>query len=126
MIEIAPGWELDVDRESDWLLVKLSSADQTATDTPLLAETLWDLLQQHATYRLVLELDQIEVLYTHLIGQLALLHKRLCVHGGAMRLCGLSAHNQEVLRLCRLHDRFPPYRTREDALLGRHPPRQPR
>lgn len=125
MVEIAPGWELDVDRDSDWLFVKLRNSDQNATGTPLLAEALWKLLGQHVTDRLVLELDQLEVLYTYLIGQLVLLHKRLSVHGGAMRLCGLSVHNQQVLRLCRLDDRFPPYPSREDAVLGRHPPRQP-
>jgi anti-anti-sigma regulatory factor len=126
MAEIAPGWQLDVGRESDWLWVKLRNLDQNASGTSSLAEGLWEVLQQHAVYRLVLELDEIPVLYTRLIGQLVLLHKRLCVHGGAMRLCGLSAHNQEVLHLCRLDDRFPPYTTREDALLGRSLSRQPR
>jgi anti-anti-sigma factor len=123
MVEIAPGWELDVDREPNWLLVKLRSPDPTASDPSSLAEALWELLQQHRTDHLVLELDQMPVLYTSLIGQLVLLHKRLCVHGGAMRLCGLSPHNQEVLHICRLDDRFPPYRTREDAVLGRCIPR---
>lgn len=124
MIEIAPGWELDVDRGPDWLFVKLRNPDQNGTHSPMLAEALWTLLKQHVTDRLVLELDQVAVLYTYLIGQLVLLHKRLSVSGGAMRLCGLSPHNQEVLRFCRLDDRFPAYGTREDAVMGRHAPRQ--
>lgn len=126
MVEIAPGWQWDVDRQSDWLLVKLKPADHDPDTTALLAEALWELLEQHVIYRLVLELDQLAVLYTALIGQLLLLHKRLSIDGGALRLCGPSPHNQEVLHLCRLDDRFPPYPTREDAMLGRHLPPQPR
>jgi anti-anti-sigma factor len=121
MVEIAPGWEFDVYRESDWLIVALMGPRPDAADTPLLAEGLWELIEQHGVRRLVLQLDQLPVLLTHLIGQLVMLHKRLCVQGGAMRLCGLSGHNQQVLRLSRLDDRFPPYGTREDALLDRRP-----
>ncbi|MHC4178896.1 MAG: STAS domain-containing protein [Planctomycetota bacterium] len=124
MLEIAPGWKSDVDRESDWLLVKLRRPDQNATHTPPLAEALWELLQRDSTHRLVLELDQIEVLNTYLIGQLVLLHKRICVQGGALRLCGLTPHNQEVIQLCGLDDRFAPYRSREEAVLGRPAARQ--
>lgn len=119
MIEIAPGWALDVDRGPDWVFARLRNPDHNAASTPSLAEALWELLRQNAVYRLVIELDQLEVLYTYLIGQLVLLHKRICVHGGAMRLCGLSPHNQEVLRLCRMDERFPPYGSREDAVMGR-------
>jgi anti-anti-sigma factor len=121
MVEIGPGWQLDVDQQSEWLAVRLLSPQPDATDTPLLAEGLWELLQQRNTQRLVLQLDEIQVLFSYLIGQLVLLHKRLHVHGGALRLCGLSEHNQQVLRLSRLDDRFPPYATREDALLDRRP-----
>jgi anti-anti-sigma regulatory factor len=121
MVEIAPGWEFDVYRESDWLVVTFMNARPDATDSPLLAEGLWGLIEQHDVRRLALQLDRLQVLFTHLIGQLVMLHKRLCVQGGAMRLCGLSEHNQQVLRLSRLDDRFPPYGTREDALLDRRP-----
>ena len=119
MIEIGPGWEMDVDRGPDWVFVTLRNPDPDATGTPPLAESLWRLLKNNASYRLVLELDQIEVLYSYLIGQLVLLHKRIYIHGGMMRLCGLSPHNQEVLHLCRMDERFPPYASREDAVMGR-------
>ena len=118
MAEITAGWELDVDRESDWLLVKLRNSGPSTADGPLLAEGIWELIERHSTFRLVLELDRIDVLHSHLIGQLVLLHKRLCTRGGAMRLCGLSPRNQEVLHLCRLDDRFPAYGSREEAVLG--------
>ncbi len=93
MVEIAPGWESDVDRGPDWLFVKLKPQGFGAVDTPELAEPLWKLLEQHSLHRLVLELDNIEVLFSHLIGQLVLLHKRIAIQGGTMRLCGLSPQN---------------------------------
>jgi len=118
MTEIAPGWTADAERSGDWLLVRLRVADSNLMDEPPLAERLWDLLQQHALQQLVLELDQIQVLRSYLVGQLVLLHKRAFVHGGQVRLCGLSPHNYEVIHVCRLADRFPAYRNRDEALRG--------
>ena len=72
-----------------------------------IGERLWHLLEQHFTYRLVLEMDQAAVLTSEIIAQLIHLQKRICEHGGTLRLCGLSPHNQRVLRTCALEDRFP-------------------
>jgi len=83
-------------------------------------------LERHFTYRVVLELDQVSVLNSHLIGQLVQLYRRIRQHDGVMRLCGLSPYNLEVLRTCRLEDRFLPYRDREEAVMGGSRPRQPR
>ena len=71
MLAIAPGCELDVERGPDWLLVRVRNLDLAESDAPPLAERLWQLLEQHFTYRLVLELDGVQVLNSHLIGQLA-------------------------------------------------------
>jgi len=60
MVQIAEGWELDVDRGPDWLFVRPRNVGPQATDTPPLAEQIWSLLQQHFTDRLVLELDQVQ------------------------------------------------------------------
>ena len=70
MLATVPGWELDVERGPDWLLVKVKGPANGAPSTPSLAECLWSLCERHFTYRLVLELDQVEVLTSHLIGQL--------------------------------------------------------
>ena len=125
MLAVAPGWELDVERGPDWLLVRIKSLDRASTEPPL-AEGLWNLLERHFTYRVVLELDQVSVLNSHLIGQLVQLYRRIRQHDGVMRLCGLSPYNLEVLRTCRLEDRFLPYRDREEAVMGGSRPRQPR
>ena len=73
----------------------------------------------------MLELDEVELLHSYLVGQLVLLHKRISTHGGVMRVCGLSPGNQQVLHLCRLEGRFPHYEDREHAVLGQRP-QQPR
>jgi anti-anti-sigma factor len=125
MLAVAPGWELDVERGPGWLLVKIKSLDRDATEPPL-AEGLWDLLERHFTYRVVLELDQVSLLNSHLVGQLVQLYRRIRQHDGVMRLCGLSPHNLDVLRTCRLDDRFLPYRDREEAVMGCSHPRHPR
>jgi len=118
MLAIAPGWELDVDRGTGWLLAKLRSADVNASDAPPLADELWSLLERHFVYRLVLELDEINLLDSHLLGQLVLLDKRVREHDGVLRLCGLSAFNQRVLRVHGLNVRFPTYGDLEEAVMG--------
>jgi anti-anti-sigma factor len=121
MLTIAPGWEVDVQRGPDWLLVKVrtDSQGQQSPDAIEFAEGIWDLMQRHFAHRLVLEMDQVGLLNSHLIGQLIRLYKLIREHDGVMRLCGLSPHNLRVLRTCRLDDRFQPYRDRKEAVLGR-------
>jgi anti-anti-sigma factor len=126
MLAIAPGCELDVERGPDCLLVRLRNIDLAESDVLPLSERLWQLLQQHFTYRLVLELDEVEVLSSYLIGQLLDLYQRIEQHDGVMRLCGLSPNNRRVLHQCHLDERFRPYGDRKDAVLGRLPVAWPR
>jgi anti-anti-sigma factor len=124
MLAIAPGWEMDVDRGPGWLLVRVRSSDPDACDTPPLADQVWSLLSRHFIYRLALELDEVELLHSFLLGQLVLLDKRVRQRGGLMRLCGLSSFNQQVLRTHGLDVRFPTYDDREEAVMGSsHKPR---
>jgi len=125
MLAIAPGCEFDVERGPDWLMVRVRNIDLTEPASPSLAEQLWSLLQQHFTYRMVLELDEVLLLNSPLIGQLIQLYRRIKEHDGILRLCGLSASNRQVLHACRLDDRFLPYQDRQEALMGCHP-KQPR
>ncbi len=125
MIEVAPGMQLEVDRGPDWLFVRMCCDGVPLAENAPLAQSLWELLEQHFTHRLVLELDQLPSLGSSLVGQLVLLHKRIHLHDGVMRLCGLSDANQQVLRICRLEDRFPQFENREQAVQG-HRPKHPR
>ncbi len=126
MLATAPGCRFEVERGPDWLLVRITSLDKRDSEYPPLSETIWSLLQQHFTYRVVLELDGLGVLNSYLIGQLVALYKRIDEHDGVMRLCGLSAYNQQVLHTCRLDDRFLAYHDRHDAVMADHHPEQPR
>jgi hypothetical protein len=126
MIQLAPGWELDVDRGPDWLFVRVRCPDLPMDDLPPLADAIWRLMTQHFCYRLVLELNEVRLLHSRLLGQLVLLHKRLANHeGGMLRVCGLSPQNRSVLEMSRLERRFPNYENREQAVMG-HRPAQPR
>jgi anti-anti-sigma regulatory factor len=125
MIKLTPSWRLDVDRGPDWLMVRVGAPRRRGSVMPSLAEALWSLLEQHSSHRLVLEMDQIDVLDDDLIEQLLELHRRISDRGGLMRLCGLSSHNREVFLQHRLNSQFVPYEDREEAVLGSGP-RRPR
>lgn len=118
MPQIAPGWQLDAEPLGDWLVVRLACPDHSFAESPPVAEWVWSLAEQRGTRRLVLEMGRVPVLYSYLIGQLILLLKRASVGGGCLRICGLSEHNQEALRVCRLDDRFPSYRGPQEAVEG--------
>jgi len=126
MLKVNRGWELDVERGPDWLLVKLQPPRRAAQNAPSLADALWSLLEQHLTYRLVLEMDEVPVLDSELLDQLAEVHDRIVAHGGLMRLCGLSPENRRVLFDPRFDERFVAYEDREEAVLGDSLPRHPR
>jgi len=118
MVVIAPGWIMDVERGPDWLIVALRSEHDSEWDTPPLAETVWQLVEQNFTYRLVLDLSQVQMLHTAIVGQLVHLQKRLAMHDGCLRICGLSERNHDILRTCRLDGFMPHYRDRNEAVLG--------
>jgi anti-anti-sigma factor len=122
----AVSWRLSVDRGPDWMFVRLHPTAEGGYGESELAEKIWSVLDQNFTYRLVLELDQLEMLQSQLIAQLVMLSKRIHSHSGMMRLCGLSAVNQEVLHVCRLNGCLPNYDDRSSAVKGEHRPLQPR
>jgi anti-anti-sigma factor len=126
MLAIASGCDLDVERGPDWLMVRVANLDSAEPDAPPLAERIWRVLQQHFTYRLVLELNEVRLLTSRLIAQLVQLHRKIEEHGGVLRVCGLSPQNREVLHTCRLDDRLTPYEDRQAAVMGCPYPRQPR
>jgi anti-anti-sigma regulatory factor len=123
---IACDWDLHVERGPNWLLAKVGNPLDERWEMVPLADTLRSLMEKHFTYRLVLELDEIELLTSDLIGQLVLLEKWIHARQGVMRLCGLSPHNREILQSCRSGGLLRAYRDRLEAVLGRHRPPQPR
>ena len=125
MVSTITRWQLDVDRGPGWLFIRLRPPiDSLEIDFDLAAQ-IWAMLTNHLTYRLVLEMDEVQYMPSVLIGQLVLLQKRVHEHDGVLRLCGLSARCQQALHLCRLSDGLPNYEDRVEAVLG-HNPGQPR
>ncbi|MCE5266412.1 MAG: STAS domain-containing protein [Planctomycetaceae bacterium] len=123
---ITCGCELDVQRGPDWLLVKVNRYDPAEPDLAGLAERITSVLEQHFTYRLVLQLERVPVLDSVLIRQLLALHRWIEEHGGVMRVCGLSPYNRQVLHSCQLDQELLPYRDYHEAVMGAPPWRRPR
>ena len=108
-------FEFEVERGPGWLLVRLP--DIPICDQGMdLADQLWTLLNQHFVYRLVLEMDEVHLLSSSLMGQLVMLQKRVLQHDGALRLCGLNLSCQQALHLCRLDQIMPNFPTPESAV----------
>ena len=124
MLVTAEGCDLDIDRGPGWLFVRIRNFDADAPESSELADRIWSLLEKHFTYRLVLELDEVEVLPSLLIAQMERLHQRVCEHDGVIRLSGLSARSRKLLHGRHLDDRLPTYGDRVAAVMGI--PGQPR
>jgi anti-anti-sigma factor len=122
LLDLAPGWTMHLDRGPDWLFIRLRPPAFGLGAEFDLAEAIWEKLEQAFCHRCVLEMEEVPLMSSWLVGQLVLLHKRITMHDGMLRLCGLSDANNAVLRICRLGDRFPQYRTRNDAVMGHRPP----
>jgi anti-anti-sigma factor len=119
MLAIAPRCECEVERGPDWLLIRVQNLDPNESEIPL-ADHLWGIMRQHFAHRLVLELNEVEVLSSHLIGQLMKLYRQIEEHDGVLRLCGLSPENRKALHACHLDERLLPYEDRQEAVMG-HP-----
>jgi hypothetical protein len=125
-VSLARDWDLEVERGPDWLIVRPRRVDGGAIDEHSLAEQVWSLLEQNFTHRLVLELDEIGTLDNQLVEQIVWLHDRVYGCDGLLRIAGLSIRNQELLHKSDPEGRFPHFRDREEAVMGRLRPRQPR
>ena len=121
LLELAPEWTMDIDRGPDWLFIRLSPPRHGDTGEIHLAEMIWRKLEQCFCYRAVLEMNDVGMLRSWMVGELVRLHKRVTTQGGMLRLSGLSHANEDVLRISRLNDRFPSYRNRTDAVMGCRP-----
>jgi anti-anti-sigma factor len=126
MSAIAPGWILTVERGPDSLWVHVGRPEPSSCDTPPLADEIWSLMERHLAHRLVLELEEVELLHSYLLGQLVALAKRVRDSGGMLRLSGVSELNQGVLERHGLAGLFAMYPNRPEAVMGAFRPTHPR
>lgn len=110
-------WIHQIERGPDWLFVRVRPPEARTFGCQL-AEPVWTAMQYQMLRRVVLELDDTPVLFSELLRELVLLHKRVVANGGLLRLSGVSESNQRVLEICRLAERFPAYADRHAAVMG--------
>lgn len=115
MADVCESWGVDVSRGPDWLFLRLHPG---SVEPDGVADQLWSLANRHFIYRLVLEMENVDMLPSRLMGQLVTLQNRILQRHGALRLCGLTDECEEALRVCRLEKVLPNYESREDAVLG--------
>lgn len=107
--------EMEVVRGPDWLIVRVQIDSE---DADQLADLIWDLVEKHFVYRLVLEMDDVEFMPSAMMGQLVMLQKRLLQHEGSLRLSGLRPECEQALHFCRLDHTLSHFDTRADAVHG--------
>lgn len=118
MIELKDGWELHLDASPDWLFFHVVAPSHRAMGEPPIAEAVARETTTSGIKRVVMDFSGNVMLFSYLVGQIVVLHKRLLLEGGAFRVCGLSHENADVLRVLHLNDRLPNYRDRGAAVMG--------
>lgn len=124
MLVTAEGCDLEVDRGPGWLFIRVRNFDPDCPECSSLADRVWAILQQHLTYRVVLEMDEVEVLPTALVAEFVQLQQRVREHEGVVRLSGVSPRGRRLLRARHLDDQISTYGDRVAAVMGT--PGQPR
>ena len=118
VVHAIDGLKLSVDRGPNWLFVKLRPKRHFADEVPQIADNLWSIASRHFIYRLVLELEELDLMPPDMIEQLVMLQERLAQCGGALRICGLSTECDDAMRDSQLDAALPNYATRQAAVLG--------
>jgi len=118
MPTLATEWNLEVDRGPDGLWVRIVGQTGRALDCPPLADSLWSLLERHFVYRMVLDVEEVDLSDCCLVDQLTDLYERISQHDGMLRLCGMSPGNRAALEKSELTGRIPCYRDRAEAVMG--------
>ncbi len=123
--ELGAGWSVAIDRGPGWLFVGLQGPESGDGGDVDLADGIGGLVDREFTNRLVLEMEDVPVLPSQVIGELIKLRTHLTESGGVMRIAGLSDSCYAGLQANGLADLFPQYRDRRHAVRG-HRPSKPR
>ena len=118
MPHLAHSWRFRLDRGPNWLFVRLQPDGSNGCDETELAQRVAELMDQHFTDRLVLEMYDVDLPTSLLLGQIVKLHKQVHARGGLMRMCGASPFTRDVLTISRLDTRIPLFADRFEAVRG--------
>jgi anti-sigma B factor antagonist len=118
MPTLATEWNLEVERGPDGLWVRIAAPARRSLACPQLADALWSLLERHFVYRLVLDVEELDLSDDCTVNQLVDLLERITEHEGMLRLCGLSPANREAFEKRQLKGYIPCYHDREEAVMG--------
>lgn len=99
MIGTESGFQIDVSRGPNWVLLRLSPGESgNAANEQQLADDLWNAVSRHLVYRVVLEFgSEFQTLSPMMIAQLDAFRTRLEAHDGALRVCGLNKNSADTL-----------------------------
>lgn len=106
---------LTVERGPDWLFVRLEGG--TRGDRRL-AETVWGMLRENLTNRIVIELESVASVDEELLSEISHLGRRIQSDGGLIRICGLSDENLSRLNSSPAAAHVPHFKCRTDAIRG--------
>ncbi|MHB0959156.1 MAG: hypothetical protein ACYC6N_01745 [Pirellulaceae bacterium] len=114
--------DLEIERGPNWLFVRVHRCRPGDIEVLSLAERVTAALDQHFTYRVVLELEESVLPCEQLIEELRLLDQWIQEHHGVLRLCGLPPRYARS----QVTQRFPLYHNRLEAVWGGPSPCHPR
>lgn len=106
---------LTVERGPDWLFVRIEGDDRHG---PRLSETVWSMLRENLTNRIVLEMESVASVDEQLLSEISSLGRRIQADGGLIRICGLSDENLSRLQSSPAAAHVPHFTCRSDAVRG--------
>lgn len=132
MPNFAPQWSFVLERGPSCLYVRpipnlptsqpaafgRSHQAPTLPDADGFADQVWQMLNQHLTFRLVLEMNHVPTIDAALRHELLDLRDRIEERAGVMKLCNLSAESKEALAALGVERSIARFETRADALLA--------
>jgi anti-anti-sigma regulatory factor len=99
-------------------VLQLQASGSVSNDGMHLADLIWNTLEKHFVYRVVLDMGQVEMLSDYVLQELIALSHRLRTREGMLKLYGLSATNRRILQRACLDGRLPTYATRREAVFS--------
>lgn len=106
---------LSVERGPDWLFVRIEGDERHGRP---LSETVWSMLRENLTNRIVLEMESVASVDEHLLSEISSLGRRIQADGGLIRICGLSDENLSRLQSSPAAAHVPHFKCRTDAVRG--------